>query len=175
MKTVVIYKSKTGFAKKYALWIAQTLSADLFEASSVNADLFNCYDTVIYGAGLYAGGINGLSYITGNLAKLKNKKVVAFATGISPYRQETVSEVRNKNFTAEEQKHIHFFYLRGGFDYNKLRFFDKALMRLLKYKLGLKRKEELTDDERGMLASYAEPLDFAKKENINELINYVIL
>lgn len=175
MKTVVVYKSKTGFAKKYALWIAQELSADLFEASSFNDDLFKAYDTIIYGAGLYAGGINGISYLTGNLAKLKNKKVVVFATGVSPCREETVYEVRNKNFTAEEQKYIQFFYLRGGFDYDKLKLFDKALMLLLKYKLGRKRKEELTDDERGMLASYAEPLDFTKKENINELINYVVL
>ncbi|GEA31640.1 flavodoxin [Clostridium beijerinckii] len=28
MKTVVIYKSKTGFTKKYAKWIAEELSAD---------------------------------------------------------------------------------------------------------------------------------------------------
>lgn len=175
MKTAVIYKSKTGFAKKYAGWIAKELSADLFEASSVNEDLFTSYDTVIYGAGLYAGGINGLSYITRNLAKLKNKKVVVFATGVSPYREETVSDVRNKNFTIEEQKYIHFFYLRGGFDYDKLFFFDKVLMLLLKYNLGRKRQEELTDDERGMLASYAEPVDFTENENIKELVNYVVL
>lgn len=37
MKTVVIYKSKTGFTQKYAEWIAEDLSADLFEVSKVNS------------------------------------------------------------------------------------------------------------------------------------------
>lgn len=30
-KTVVIYKSKTGFAKKYAQWISEELHCDLME------------------------------------------------------------------------------------------------------------------------------------------------
>jgi flavodoxin len=46
MKTIVIYKSKTGFTKKYAQWIAAELSADLLEAAMVAADKLAAYDTV---------------------------------------------------------------------------------------------------------------------------------
>ena len=92
------------------------------------------YDTVIYGGSLYAVGINGVKFITKNLDKLKDKKVIVFATGASPSREEAVSEVKNKNFTSEQQKYIQFFYLRGGFDYSKLKPFDKVLMTLLKWK-----------------------------------------
>ena len=35
MKTVVIYKSRTGFTKKYAEWISEELSADIFDVSKV--------------------------------------------------------------------------------------------------------------------------------------------
>lgn len=171
MKTVVLYKSKTGFVKKYAEWIAEELSADIFEASKVTSDMLTTYDVVIYGGGLYAVGINGVKLITQNLDKFEGKKVVVFATGASPFREEAINEVRNKNFTYEQQKHIRFFYLRGGFDYSKLKPFDKLLMTLLKWKM--KRKKELTPDERGMLAAYDKPAAFTRKKNIDQIISYV--
>ena len=171
MKTVVIYKSKSGFVKKYAQWIAEELSADIFEASKIKPEMMTAYDTVIYGGGLYAVGINGVKLIKQNLDKLKGKKVVVFASGASPFREESISEVRNKNFTSEQQEHIRFFYLRGGFDYSKLKPFDKVLMTLMK--LMLKRKKKLTPDERGMLSAYDKPEDFTREKNIDELISYV--
>ncbi|MBC2578850.1 flavodoxin domain-containing protein [Clostridium sp. DJ247] len=175
MKTVVIYKSKTGFAKKYAEWIAEELSADIFEFSKVTTNMLTSYDTVIYGGSLYAVGINGVKLITQNLDKLKGKKVVVFATGASPSREEVISEVRNKNFTSEQQKYIRFFYLRGGFDYSKLKPFDKVLMTLLKWKIKwkIKGKKKSTPDERGMLTIYDKPTDFTRKKNIDEIITYV--
>lgn len=174
MKTVVLYRSKSGFVKKYAEWIAEALSADIFEASKVTSKIFTGYDTVIYGGGLYAVGINGVKLITENLDKLEDKKVVVFASGASPFREESLTEVKNKNFNAEQQKKIQFFYLRGGFDYNKLTFIDKILMTLLKLKIKNKKKKkmELTADEKGMLAAYEKPVDFTNKNNINELISF---
>ncbi|PKM87700.1 MAG: flavodoxin [Firmicutes bacterium HGW-Firmicutes-12] len=171
MKTVIIYKSKSGFTKKYAEWIAEELSAEMFEASKVSADLLMAYDVVIYGAGLYAGGINGLNLITQNLDKLNDKRIVVFTTGASPSKEETITEIRNKNLTSEQQKHIQFFYLRGGFDYSKLKLVDRFLMKLLKKKLS--KKEELTPDESGMLAAYDTAVDFTSKKNMDELISYV--
>jgi menaquinone-dependent protoporphyrinogen IX oxidase len=170
MKIVVIYKSKTGFTKKYAEWISKELSADIFNVSKVTTNILTAYDTVIYGGGLYIVGINGVKLITKNLDKLKDKKVVVFATGMSPFRVEAINEVRNKNLTTEEQKHIQFFYLRSGFDYSKLKPFDRLLMTLLKWKIKI--KKELTPDERAILASYGNPVDFTRKKNIDEIITY---
>lgn len=170
MKTVVVYKSKTGFTKKYAQWIAEDLSADIFEVSKINIDMLTSYDTIIYGGSLYAVGILGVKNITKNIDKLKDKKIIVFATGASPSRIEAINEVKDANFTNEQQKYIRFFYLRGGFNYSKLSTFDKFLMTLLKLKI--KMKKELTSDEKGMLACYDRPADFAKKTNLVELIKY---
>jgi menaquinone-dependent protoporphyrinogen IX oxidase len=171
MKTVVIYKSKTGFTRKYADWIAEELSADIFEFEKVTADMLADYNTVIYGGGLYAVSINGIKLILENLDKLKDKRIIVFATGASPAREETSDEIRNKNFTTEQQKRIHFFYMRGGFDYSKLKAFDRMLMTLLKWKI--KGKKELTEDEKGMLAIYDKPVDFTRKDNINKVVDCV--
>jgi len=97
--------------------------------------------------------------------------VIVFAVGASPYREEIVNEVRDKNFSKEEQKYIHFYYLRGGFNYTRLPIFDKILMKLLYLKL--KRKKVLTPDEKGMLNAYKKPADFTRKDNIKEIISYV--
>lgn len=170
MRTIVIYKSKSGFVKRYAEWIAAELSSDIFEASRVTVNQLDAYDIVIYGGGLYIGGINGIKLITQNLDKLAGKKVIIFASGATPPREEALVEVGNKNFTIGQLKRIKFFYLRGGFDYNKLTPVDKVLMTLMKLKL--KGKKEPTADERGMLAAYDHPADFTRRKNIEELIAY---
>ncbi|WP_446897108.1 flavodoxin domain-containing protein [Clostridium sp. LBM24168] len=171
MRTVVVYRSKTGFTKKYAKWIAEELSADIFEFTRVTVDMIVKYDTVIYGGGLYAVSINGIKFITQNLDKIKGKKIVVFATGASPLREEVMTEIRDKNFTPEQQKYICFFYLRGGFDYSRLNIFDKLLMKLLK--LTLRFKKNLTADEKGIIAMYAKSVDFTRKDNIKGIIEYI--
>lgn len=171
MESIVIYKSKSGFSKKYAKWIAEELKADIFEASKVNVNMLKKYDNIIYGAGLYAVGINGIKFIKDNLEKLSEKKIIIFATGASPWKKEVVDEVLNKNFSIQQQKLVKFFYLRGGFDYNKLTLFNKFLMQLLKIKL--KKRTNLTADDKGMLAAYSHSMDFANKKNISEIISYI--
>ena len=173
MKTIVIYKSKTGFTRKYAEWIAEDLSADTFDISKVTINILTAYDTIIYGGSLYAVGIIGVKLITQNIDKLKDKKIVVFATGASPSREDGINEVIDKNFTQEQQKYIKFFYLRGGFNYSKLNLFDKFLMTLLKWKIKNKKQEELSSDEIGMLAIYDKPVDFTEKKNIDRIITYV--
>ena len=72
MNAIVVYKTKYGSTKTYAEWIAEELSADIRDAKTVKADDLLKYDTIIYGGGLYAEGINGVSLITKNYEKLKD-------------------------------------------------------------------------------------------------------
>jgi len=173
MKTAVIYKSQTGFTKKYAEWIAEELLTDIFEVSKVTSDMLIQYNTIIYGGSLHAVGISGVKLITENINILKDKKVIVFATGASPERENVINEVRDKNFTLDQQKKIKFFYLRGGFNYKGLKMVDKFLMQLLKFKIKSKKREELTSDEIGMLAVFDKPVDFMRKKDIDKIIGYV--
>ena len=173
MKTAVIYKSQTGFTKKYAEWISEELLADIFEVSKVTSDMLIRYDNIIFGGSLHAVGISGVKLITENINKFKDKRVVVFATGASPERENVINEVNNKNFTEDEQKSIKFFYLRGGFNYKGLKIVDKFLMQLLKFKIKSKKREELTSDEMGMIAVYDKAVDFTRKKDIDKIIDYV--
>jgi menaquinone-dependent protoporphyrinogen IX oxidase len=171
MDAIMIYSSKTGFVRRYAGWIAEELSIEAIPTERVGLDDLLRYDTIIFGGGLYAGGINGIKLIKKNLDKIKGKKIVIFCTGASPGREHEIQEVWDNVFTREEQKNLGLFYLRGGFDFNKLGVKDKMLMTLLKKKL--ESKKELTEDEEGMLVAYDDPVDFTDRENIRELVNYV--
>ena len=168
MKTIVVYRSKTGYTKKYAQWIAEELNCDIKENASLS-DIMG-YDTVICGGGMYIGSMNGIKLITGNLEKLSGKKLILFAVGSNPGREEELTPFWNKALTADQQKTIRHFYLRGGFDFSKLGTGDKILMSMLKKRL--QSLENPTEDDLGLLAAYDDPVDFSDKENIRELIAY---
>jgi flavodoxin len=171
MKTVVVYKSISGFTKKYAEWIAEELEADLFGREKIDIDILLKYDIIIYGGSLHAVGISGVNIIKDNLSELRDQNIIIFTTGASLSKESIISEARDNNFSAEEQKQIQFYYFRGGFDFNKLNLINKILMTLFKWKIQLKRHK--TPDEKGMLAAYSKPMDFTKKENIKGLVEYV--
>ena len=174
MKILIVYWSKTGFVKKYAEWLAKELEADMISGKEITGEKLKEYDSYIFGGSLYAVGINGADFIKKNISELEGKKTAVFATGASSATKEVIEEVKNKNFTEEEQKYFKFFYLRGGFNYSKLGFKDKVLMGIMKWKLNSKKKkgEEMTEEEKGMLAAYEKPVDFTERENIKELTDY---
>lgn len=161
----------SGFTKKYAEWIAEELQADLMSQDNVtDYNILLKYDNIIFGGFLCAAGISGVTLIKNNFSKLKNKKIIIFATGASPSKPELIPEVLNKNFTPEEQKIIKFYYFRGGFDYNKLNWVNKLLMNIMKMKI--KATKNPTPDEKGMLAAFETPVDYTEKEKINDLLEY---
>ena len=169
MKTIVAYRSKTGYTKRYAEWIAEELGCDIKEDPAFE-DIRD-YDTVIYGGGMYAGGFNGVKLITKNLDKLAGKKLVLFAVGSNPGREEEMKVFWDRILTAEQQKSIGHFYLRGGFDFSRLSGKDKLLMKMLKVRL--EKTKERTEDQQGLLDAYEKPVDFSDKENIRLLTDFV--
>ena len=127
-KTIVIYKTKYGSAKKYAHWISQSLGADLFDVKDVSVQMLNSYDTIIYGGGLYAGGLLGFSFIKKNYELIKNKNVVVFAVGSSLNLDKTEEEI-NRNLSDEMKESKSLF---PGSIRLKNETFDKFLMFCLK-------------------------------------------
>ncbi|MHC1719854.1 MAG: flavodoxin domain-containing protein [Clostridiaceae bacterium] len=169
--TIVIYQSKTGFTKKYAEWIAQELKCEIKGNEKFSLGDIIFYDTIIFGGGLYASGINGIKLIKDNFNVLKNKDLVVFATGVTPPRDEVLAKVWEANFDEEQRNAIKKFYLRGGFDFSKLSAGNKILMSIMKMKL--KSEKEPTEDSKGMLEAMDNPVDFTDKENIRPLIKCV--
>lgn len=167
MKTIVVYKSKYGYTKKYAEWIAESLGCDIKENAYL-ADIMG-YDAVICGGGIYAGRINGVKLIVKNLEKLSGKKLVLFAVGSNPGRPEELEAFWKQALEENVRLNVPHFYLRGGFDYGRLGSVDRLMMNMLK-KMLLK-KDELTEDDKGLFAAYETPVDFTDKENLKQILS----
>lgn len=173
MKNVVVYKTKYGHTKRYAEWLSESLSCDLYESSSIKSeDLLN-YDNIIYGGGLYASGILGVDLITKSFDKLKNKNIVVFTVGLAdPNIKEQFVPIINKNFTEEMQDKINVFHLRGGIDYKKLGIVHKAMMAALK-KMVSNKKDDMTDEDKLMLQTYGDEVDFTDKNTIEPIVQFI--
>ena len=170
-KTVVVYKSKTGFAKKYAEWIAEDLKCDIKENNKLTLSDISSYETIIFGGGLYAVGINGIKLLKDNYENIKDKNIIVYATGATPPREEDLKKVWESNLTEEQNKNVAKYYFRGGFDYSKLSMGNKVLMSMLKTKL--QKEKNPSEDAAGMLTAYDKPVDFTDRVNIKELVEYV--
>ncbi len=168
MKTIVVYKSKTGYTKKYAEWITEELGCDIKENAALS-DILN-YDTIICGGGIYAGSMNGGKLITKNLGKLSGKKLILFAVGAMLDEEKDTVPFWNKQLTPEQQKSIGHFFLRGGFDFSQLKGADRLMMSMIKKHL--EKIKEPTDEDKGFLAAFSEPVDFTDKKNLAGLIEY---
>ncbi|WP_440897011.1 flavodoxin domain-containing protein [Amphibacillus sp. Q70] len=168
---VVVYKSKYGSTKRYAQWIAEETKADSFESSEIEIKKLMEYDTIIYGGGLYASGIGGISILTKNFEALKDKKIIVFTVGLaSTDRKEVFVPIIEKNFPKEIRDNISFYHLRGGIDYKKLGIIDKTMMAMLKIIISKKNSNELTDDDRELLVTYGAKVDFTDKNTITPLL-----
>ncbi len=143
-KTILVYKSKYGASEKYANILSRKLGCDSFDLKKIKKVDLSKYDNIVLFGGLYAGGILGREFIEDNIHNLYNKKVAIFAVGASPYSEEVIEEVR-RNGANSKLKDLPIFYGRGGWDFDKMSFTDKMLIRALRFALSRK-QDKLEND-----------------------------
>ena len=176
MKAVVVYSSKTGFTKKYAEWIAEDLSLEAYDLKESDnlKEVLSGVDTLIFGGGLYAIGINGLKKLLNENQTKSINNIFVFCTGLSLRSEAVQREIIENNLKDVEKNKVRLYYYRGGFDFQKLSLIDQLLMRMLKLKIQWKKKKgPLSSDEKGMLAVFHRKVDFTDRKLIRELIEDV--
>ena len=173
MKAIVIYKSKYGSTRTYAQWIADELSCEAVDVRDIKAEDLKDYDTIIYGGGLYAEVIAGVSLITKNLDVLKDKKIAVYTTGITPidcrdYYDKLVIE---KNFKKGLPKEIKVFNFLGKMGVSELSVVHRTAIKSLK-KL-MSGKQNPTEMEKLLIDLCDCDGDYTDKTAIGELIDYI--
>ena len=165
----VVYKSKYGSTKQYAQWIAEALDAPLFEASEVRPRQLMEYDMVVYGGGLYAGGINGVELVTKNPCK----SLTVFTVGLADPNNTDYSAVLKKNFPKDMLPKTKIFHLRGGIDYGKLGFVHKGMMAVFKKATAKQDVSELSGEAKALVETNGENADFTDKGSIAPIVAFI--
>ena len=131
MNIKLVYKSKSGFTKRYAQWISQETGCELIPLKTCSAASVSGCDVFIYGSRMHAGRLDGLDKARKLFAASGAGQLLVFATGGMPNSAvDTIAEMWENNLSADERKAIPHFYMQAGICYEKLGLFDKAMMKM---------------------------------------------
>ena len=90
MSGIILYKSKYGATKQYAEWIAEETGFSCFQIDKADINEVARKDVIILGGGVYASGIACIPFLKKNIGKLKEKKIIVYACGASPFEESAV-------------------------------------------------------------------------------------
>ena len=150
MSGIRLYKSKYGSTKKYAEWLAEETGFAPMDVGNASIENVSQYDTVLFGGGVYASGIAGLSFLKKHWGSLGEKKVLVFICGASPYDKKAFDAIVASNM-KDGLSGVPCFYCRGAFDMSSMTFRDKTLCKLLQKSLAKKDPEEYEVWERALM------------------------
>lgn len=175
--TVVVFESKYGATEKYAAWLAQELSCAAIPKKKVRIDSLASCQTLLYGGGLYAGGVAGIDFLTRNFTALSGKNLVLFTCGLAdtndPGNIRHIREALGKVLTPAMEEKIKIFHLRGAIDYARLQPVHKCMMAMLRRSMLRKDPAALRPEDREMLDTYGKAVDFTDKNAIAPILSYL--
>lgn len=173
MNALITYKSKTGFTKWYAEFIAKEVDGNLMDIKEVTTEIMSGYDVIVYGGGLYAGMINGYKHAKHMFEKSSAKRLILFATGGTPNEAtKEIDEVWKNNLLGEELQSIPHFYMQGGICYERMSFPNRAIMKMMSKVLAKKKNKDSAEE--GFAQAIKSSYDITSREYAEPLIKYLL-
>lgn len=169
-KGIILYQSKYGATKKYAQWLQEETGYDCIETKSAKMQQLAEYDTIILGGGVYASGIAGLSFLKKNIDQLRNKKILVFCVGASPYDEEAIAQIRNLHF-KDRLSEIPLFYCRGAWNESAMKFMDRTLCKMLQKAVAKKTAAAYEPWEKALVEAMGQTCDWTDKKYLEPLID----
>lgn len=161
----IVYNSNAGHGKEYAKIISEATGVKAYDLEEAKNSLGN--DTKV----LFIGWIMGSS-IKGYKKAVKAFNVLGVcAVGMAPMGA-TDGEIKNKNNLP---KNTQFFYLQGGFEWDKVSGADKTIMKMIKKKFNkdFGGKENISEGEKDMLELVNKGGSRVSPENATSVIEWI--
>ena len=172
--TLVVYASRYGYTRRYAQWIAEQLGCCAVEARQVRAEQLAACEVLVYGGGLYAGGLNGAKKILADPCALAGKELVLFTCGLAdPADPQNAAHIRagvERALPEEMRGRVALFSFRGGIDYARLSLVHRAMMAALAASLRRRDPASLRQEDRDLLATYGKAVEFCDRASIAPLV-----
>lgn len=152
MKAIVIYESNTGFTRQYAEWIADSIGCPCRAVKETGAQELTGIDTVIFGGWVMGNNIVGLDKI-----KKLAAPAIVFAVGASEPEEAITAAILGQNQLGDAA----FFYLQGGFRFDKLSFLQRSMLKMVKKTV--EKKENPTKQDLDMAQMLGTSFDCADR------------
>ncbi|MGD1823177.1 MAG: flavodoxin domain-containing protein [Pleomorphochaeta sp.] len=144
MNKIIIYSSKYGSAKKYALELSKMTKINHKSVNEV--DDVKSYDFIIYVAPLYAGNLRSFSKFINSFDLSKISKLIIVSVGLTSPNDIEAYKGINKAISDKLPNYLldkyEIFNLQGDIDYNKLIFIHKLMVKMLYSNLKKSGKKE---------------------------------
>ena len=175
MRTIIVYGSQYGTAKRYAEALAGKTDSEV-RSYEESMDL-DAYDNIVFIGALYAGGVLGLKKTLSGIHDLQNKKIVIATVGLAdPNDRENTQTIRNslkKQLSENIFIHARIFHLRGGIDYSRLNLKHRTMMALLYGKAKGLPEEKKTAEVEAMIDTYGKRVDFVDFSSLDPIIREI--
>lgn len=169
---IVLYDTRYGNTQRYALWIAEALGCEAKQADAVNWESLGNYSLVVYGGGIYAGGVRGIQRVKNHWESLRNKLIV-FTVGIGdPVALERQKVIPDRVFTPEMRQDIRVFHFRGRVELAKLGLLHRLIIKMLQRAVRRKSLEERTPADEQLLEAPGGVIDYTNQASIVPLVEW---
>lgn len=169
MKGIVIYRSKYGATKRYADWLAEETGFDCRDVRRTDIEDVKKYDVVVFGGGIYAARIGGLSFLKKHLRELAGKKILVFCVGASPYDPDAFAGIR-VHAMKDELADIPLFYCRGAWNMSILSPVDRSLCKMLQKSVAKKDPSERAVWEQALMEAGSDVCDWTNKACLEPIL-----
>ena len=127
---LILVHSRYGAARKYADWLKEKTGFSVLEAKQVKEEQLSRYTILLLLGGVYASGIGGIGVLRKHWKLLQNKKLAVFAVGASPYEEENLTLLKQRNLCPPMEE-VPCFYGRGIWDLSVMSLVDRTLCKML--------------------------------------------
>ena len=139
MIALVTYRSRYGHSRRYAQWLAESLSAQCVDLDESPPASFDGVDVAVVIAPIYAGRLLDLdAFMKPAIAEPATKLIGVTVCGGNPDSADTKKTLDGATASAtpaELANRMRWFHLRGGIDYPNLHFADRTIMKFVNQRI----------------------------------------
>ena len=141
MRTIIYYKSNTGFTKEYVDLLAPRIECkEIYDIKKMKTKDIKNADNIIFMGPLRNNVIVGLNKFLKKYDKMEDKNIFVFAIGIEPASNDKKENVIMAN--GLELYHVRLYLIPGGFDIERYKGIKKSFMKTI-FKIAGKKRPEL--------------------------------
>ena len=175
MKSVILYGSRYGSARRYAQELSK--QTDIPAVSYQEAPPLSKLETIVYIGALYAGGVLGLTKTLRRQSFGEHQRLVIVTVGLADpdilQNRENIRNALQKQIPAQLYGRAAVFHLRGPIDYQALSLGHRTMMPPLYRSLQKKSAEEWNEEDRTLMETYGKRADFADFASLRPIVNEI--